>query len=282
MLDHLTITSADYYDFAANGVSVSGLGQPSLYYGTGISTIRVNAGSGNDQFTLHGQIQYVANAQGGSGDDWFYVGDGTLALSSAAILSGGPGNDRITFDDMLAAAQNHVRHTEMLGVPYAVVGYSFGGYLAGITASRAHKKPAAVVIAITPFVLRLPFSFRIVSWCMEWKSRWEKKFTSEEIRERRRMFYYNFFPGNSLRLIQKGNELLPAALATLSAPLLALSTEHDNLAAPESAQAIIAAAGKNPQSKAIIVPGRTHELFLGKTGQAEEARVIAFLKGCIK
>ena len=180
-----------------------------------------------------------------------------------------------SFGEFYASARYFARSFSESRKPVAFIGYSFGGYIAGLLAEEF--KPNALVFALTPYVLRMPFRIPGMAILLTLRSFWGKYLTVEDIRVRKGTFYYPNLPGRSLSLINEGNVRLRNALPFIHSPILTLHNADDPLASPESGAGIIAANG-NPEDESHVFPGGRHALFFRPERVLEEKVLIAFLR----
>jgi esterase/lipase len=180
-----------------------------------------------------------------------------------------------SFDEFLSSARYFARTLASAGKPTAFIGYSFGGYVAGLLAQEF--SPSALVFALTPYELRLPLRIPGMATLLRMRSFWNKYLTEEDIRIRKGTFYYPDLPGTSLSLIHEGNQRLAKALRHIHAPILTLHTASDPLASPESGTRIIRE-NANPENESHVLPDGRHALFFRPEHVEEEKILIAFLK----
>lgn len=180
-----------------------------------------------------------------------------------------------SFDEFLSSARYFARTLSEGGKPIAFVGYSFGGYIAALLA--AEFKPAALVFALTPYRVRLPFNIPGMASFLSLRSFWNKYLTTEDVRVRAGTFYYPNMPGKSLSLIQEGNMRLAEILPKIPVPILTLHNADDPLAAPESGARIIEE-NKGGDDESHVLPGGRHALFFRPEYATEEEILVAFLK----
>ncbi len=174
---------------------------------------------------------------------------------------------RVSFDDLLEAARGHVRRAAQGGHPLVIMGHSFGGYLAVLAREEA-PQCRALVLTVVPYALRFPFALPLLAWLMRWRDFWRKPLSAEEEALRRQAFFYLDMPGSALSWVQAANGKMRAALRSCTVPILAIGTDGDDIATPESAPRIIADSGPARGSKVIVLDGRSHEIFLdGRQGE---------------
>jgi len=188
--------------------------------------------------------------------------------------------ERYSFTDFLSACTNYVREMEQSGKPFVVIGHSFGGSLAPLAV--AHASPAALVLTVTPFSLRFPFSLPASSLIARTKRFWSKKLPPQEVRERSGRFYYTRMPGIGMYFINRSNRLLRKVLPTISCPILTINNRLDPLCFPESGAAMLALSGKNSANKAVILENRKHGLFYGEGTEEVIEEIVSFLENVFK
>lgn len=167
----------------------------------------------------------------------------------------------LSFDDIFAAALEHVRKAAASGKPLVIIGHSFGGYLALLSA--AEFPPAALVLTVIPYHLRFPLNVPFMSYILRLKYLWEKKLSDREINERVGKFYYKHMPGKALWLLLEGKERVREIMHTITAPVLTVHGNTDTLALPDSGNALLEQTARNPHNKAVILDNRSHGIFYG-------------------
>ena len=170
------------------------------------------------------------------------------------------------FDDIYAAAREHVREASASGKPLVIIGHSFGGYLALL--STAEFPPAAIVITVMPYHMRFPLNLPFMSYILRLKYLWEKKLSEKEISDRVGNFYYKHMPGKALWLLLEGKERVREILRTIKAPILTVHGNTDSLALPDSGNAVLEQTARNTHNKAVILDNRSHGIFYGE-GRAD-------------
>ena len=136
-----------------------------------------------------------------------------------------------TYHGFLSAAKYFAR-TFPRNKKTAYIGYSFGGYVAAELACEFH--PSALVLALTPFLLRFPLWLPGLAELMSLRKFWNKFLSTEDLEIRKGTFYYPDLPGNSLSLIHKGNARLRKILPKIHSPILTIHNAGDPVASPES------------------------------------------------
>jgi esterase/lipase len=184
-----------------------------------------------------------------------------------------------SFDEFVATTRYFARTLTESSKPTAFIGYSFGGYIASLLAHEF--RPDALVIALTPYQLRLPFRLPGMAAFLGLRNFWKKYLTEEDLRIRKGLFYYPDFPGRSLSLIQEGNRRLSSILPEIQSPILTLHTAGDPLAQPESGARILAQNG-NAANESHVLPGGRHALFFRPEYKEEEKILVGFLAKNLK
>jgi esterase/lipase len=184
-----------------------------------------------------------------------------------------------SFDEFVATTRYFARTLTESSKPTAFIGYSFGGYIASLLAREF--RPDALVIALTPYQLRLPFRLPGMAAFLGLRNFWKKYLTEEDLRIRKGLFYYPDFPGRSLSLIQEGNRRLSSILPEIQSPILTLHTAGDPLAQPESGARILAQNG-NAANESHVLPGGRHALFFRPEYKEEEKILVGFLAKNLK
>ncbi len=175
------------------------------------------------------------------------------------------------------AADEAARFTRRDGVPFVVLGYSFGSYLAAAVAQRYAAD--GLVLALTPFLPRFPGSLPGFERAMALRTFWDKHLTDEDIRDRAGTFYYPNVPGTSLDLVKRGNAMLREIVPTLSCPILTFHNEGDPVVRPESGREILALHEKKNHDEAYLFPGGRHALFFRPSHEKENDLLMQFLAG---
>lgn len=181
-------------------------------------------------------------------------------------------------DTFFAAADDAARLTRRDHVPFVVLGYSFGSYLATAVAQRYAAD--GLVLALTPYLSRFPGSLPGFEHVMALRTFWDKHLTAEDLRDRAGTFYYPDVPGTSLALVKHGNDLLREIVPGLPCPILTFHNTGDPVVRPESGRAILALReGGNPHDAAHVFPGGRHTLFFRPSHEVERDILTSFLRG---
>jgi len=165
------------------------------------------------------------------------------------------------FQDFLIFARAEAHAAKASGKELIIMGHSFGGYLAILTA--AEYKPKALILTVVPYSLRWPLWVPGTAALMRTRLLWDKKIPLQEKIERMGLFFYDHMPGIGLTLLKEGIRKSARALPQIDCPILTIHTGNDPLTPPRSGPQILAASGHNPQSAHHIVPGREHGIFYG-------------------
>lgn len=177
----------------------------------------------------------------------------------------------LSFDDIYTAAREHVREAHASGKPLVIIGHSFSGYLALLSA--AEFPVAALVITVMPYHLRFPLNLPFMSYILRLKQLWEKKLSEKELQDRVGKFYYQYMPGKALWLLLEGRERVEKILRTIAAPILTVHGNSDSLALPDSGNMLLEKTGRNPHNKAVILDNKSHGIFYGE-GRADVQAII--------
>lgn len=209
-----------------------------------------------------------------------YLADSLDAFVHVPLLPGHGTHERdlqgLGADVFFRAADDAARFARRDGVPFFVLGYSFGGYLATQVAANHHAD--GLVLALTPFLPRFPGSLPGFERVMALRACWDKHLTAEDIRDRAGTFYYPHVPGTSLDFVKRGNRLLRETVPRLSCPILTLHNTGDPVVRPESGRAILALrAGRHPHDAAHVFPGGRHTLFFRPSHEAERDVLVRFI-----
>jgi len=129
------------YDVGPNVVTRDGFNLPRSITYVNTDGIVINAGSGADNVIVRNGVGVSVSAFGNSGNDNFTRGDGIITASSTANFNGGPGIDRITFDDHLSTGNvifdckpNEVLYGGLIS--QVTTGFESVGILAGTGANE--------------------------------------------------------------------------------------------------------------------------------------------------
>lgn len=180
------------------------------------------------------------------------------------------------FDDIYAAAREHVREAAASGKPLVIIGHSFGGYLALLAA--AEFPPKAIVITVMPYHLRFPLNIPFMSYILRLKYLWEKKLSDKEMSERVGKFYYKHMPGKALWLLLEGKERVNKILKSITAPMLTVHGNTDGIAWPDSGNAVLEQTARNPHNKAVILDNKSHGIFYGDGRSDVQALILQFVE----
>ena len=180
------------------------------------------------------------------------------------------------FDDFLHFAKEYVDNAKRSGKELIIMGHSFGGYLAILTAADA--KPAALILTLMPFSLRFPLWLPGAAWFMRKRMWWEKDLSIAERMARLGLFYYRHMPGLGLTLVKEGIRRSRKAIPALDMPILAITTEDDPIVAPESGAQMLARSGKHPGNTSVMMEDREHGLFYGSRAHEVIEVILAFAK----
>ena len=186
----------------------------------------------------------------------------------------------LSFEDFLESANHHAESFRDPSRSFIILGYSFGGYLAGILA--AELKATALIVALTPFALRFPLSVPSIETVFRLLPFWNKHLTAEDVRVRRGTFYYPDVPSTSLPLIKQGNRILTQLSGRIECPILTLHNATDPLARPESGAEFISLMGTQNLSESQVLPGGRHALFFRPEHESEESLVTAFIEKVVR
>lgn len=180
------------------------------------------------------------------------------------------------FDDIYTAALEHVRDAYASGKPLVLIGHSFGGFLALLSAAEC--PPAAIVITVMPYHLRYPLNLPLMSYILRLKYLWEKKLSEKEISERVGKFYYKHMPGKALWLLLEGKERVKKILKRIEAPILTVHGNTDGMSWPDSGNAILEQTARNPHNKAVILDNKSHGIFYGDGRADVQALISQFIE----
>mgnify|MGYP001597036756 CR=1 FL=1 len=180
----------------------------------------------------------------------------------------------ISYEQLSEAAERAVTDMQMKNLPVAIGGHSFGGYLAMQSASST--RPAAVFSTVTPYQLRWKYSMPLLHVLGKVRPLWNKRLSPEELSERRRIGSYHQMPAIGLAMVQEGNKRMPKALEDVRCPILTIHAEHDLLALPSSADALISCSPSLVRESHVIANGR-HSLFLSQDSHIVRNIITQFL-----
>ena len=181
-----------------------------------------------------------------------------------------------SFDDYLASARHFAAHTAERGKPFAIVGYSFGSFIALLLTHEF--QPRALALALPPYRLRFPFYLPAVSWLLSQRPFWHKFMTAEDLAARKGTFYYPDFPGKTISFTKIGKSKTDDILPQITCPILTLNTVDDPLVVPESGKELLERSGHNAQNESHILPHGRHALFFPPHHDDEQTILISFLK----
>ena len=184
----------------------------------------------------------------------------------------------VSFEEFRNAAHTHTEHIARTGKPFAIIGNSFGGLLA--TLSAAEFPPTALVLALTPYKLCFPFKMPGMAHFLHLRRWWGKAthLSKREVRAHKHLPYYVHTPGMALTLIRIAHAHINMILPRIACPVLALQTENDPIVHPSSGSALIERTQIHPDSKSIILPHRPHRAFFGRGHSEVEHLVLEFLE----
>lgn len=183
---------------------------------------------------------------------------------------------QVTFEQFLEAGRASIRAATSTGKPLVLIGYCFGGYIAIMLAQEC--APRALVVALTPFVRRLPFGLGIVAKFLAVRGSWSKFLYPSEKKMREPFFYYHRLPGGAQLLMNEGINRISKIVPQLTMPILTIHTTNDPTCRPESGAHILERSGHNPNNQSTTLPGRRHNLFFGPRKEEDISIVIEFLK----
>lgn len=181
----------------------------------------------------------------------------------------------ITYTDFVNAAFNVVNSYQNSGLPIAIGGHSFGGYLAMEIAARTQSR--ALFATVTPYHMRWKYSLPLLWLLGKIRPLWNKRLHPHELRERTRVGSYTKMPADGLALVYEGNRRIPLVLESVKCPILAIHAEHDLLALPSSAEAIIKHSNAQIKQSHIIRNGK-HGLFYSPDAYIIRDVITQFLK----
>jgi esterase/lipase len=181
----------------------------------------------------------------------------------------------ISFDDLLRAAEDVVEEEQKKGDSLVLMGNSFGGYLALLTAQKC--RPHAIVLSAMPFSLQLRFDLPWMPLLMRTRTFWNKELTAQELEMRKELFYYPRMPGIALTLIKQGIRRVKKILPTILCPILTIYNSYDPIVRSISGEHILARSGHNPLNKSIIFSHDQHGLYYGPHKEDVVASIISFL-----
>jgi esterase/lipase len=184
------------------------------------------------------------------------------------------------FDDFLHFAKEYVDNAARSGKKLIIMGHSFGGYLAMLTAAQA--KPDALILTVVPFSLRFPLWLPGAAWFMRKRTWWEKDLSIAERMARLGLFYYRQMPGLGLSLVKEGIDRCKKVLPQIDVPIFAITTEEDPIVAKDSGRRILAMCNGNPANESIMLEDRQHGLFYGPHAQEAIDAILAFTKKVVR
>ncbi len=188
--------------------------------------------------------------------------------------------EQISFEHFMEAARDHVRSLKEPGLPLFVIGYCFGGYLGTVIANEFHAK--ALVLALTSFRARFPFTLPGFAVLMSKRKTWSKYLRRQEKQIREPFFYYERMPGKAQLLCDVGRKNMKKILPFLTVPILTLHTKNDPTCIQMSGRKILSLSAQNSGNEAKVLPNRRHALFFGPKKDEDIAFVINFLKKICK
>lgn len=180
----------------------------------------------------------------------------------------------ISFNDLLADVKKYVEAIEG-DKPLAIIGHSFGAYLALLAPSTP---PAALVLAIMPFALKFPFSFPGAEYIARLKTFWDKKLSPYELNLRKHLFFYPHMPGMALGLVKEGIRRCKKLLPSVAAPIFAISTAQDPFSSRGSGLEILAMSGRNQLNRHMEIIRNAHRVFYGAGAGETNNEIADFLE----
>jgi len=186
----------------------------------------------------------------------------------------------IWIEDACRAAESVIE--ECSGVPFFVLGLSFGSLLAAIAAARASVEPSGLIMMSAPmkfkslkksiclpFLSNFPDWFLNSLWCVEKPDRDKSSFKLP------RQAYDQHSVGAAARLVQV-RKVARAHLQKMEVPLLAMQDPEDHHLNPQAVEEVIKLyRGTDVQFE--LFPGGQHELTLGPLYDQVSERVSIFL-----
>jgi len=183
-----------------------------------------------------------------------------------------------SFDELVDSALSHVEHTASFGKQFVLIGNSFGGLLA-ILATAKHM-PAALVLSVTPYKTRFPFSIPGMGYALHLRRFWNKTphMSQRELRARKHLPFYSHAPGISLSLINEGRHRARDIVPHITCPILSINAEYDPIVHPTSGITLLAHSGNNPLNTHVMLPHHPHRVFFGSGHEEAEQLVFEFLE----
>ncbi|MBV9159942.1 MAG: alpha/beta fold hydrolase [Candidatus Kaiserbacteria bacterium] len=180
--------------------------------------------------------------------------------------------ERTSYKQLIDYGMQKAREMAAAGKPLAIIGHSFGGYIAALAAEEIKLK--ALVLAVTPYRLKWPIFIPGMELVMRMRTEWRKKMSEEEREARKGLFYYPAMPGRALGYLKRGIRAMRLILPSLKMPILTIHTRNDQLTYSSSGSIMLKKSGGNPENKSIVLEHRRHGIFYG-VGKEEVVRDIS-------
>ena len=183
---------------------------------------------------------------------------------------------QITLDDLLSFSRDIIHDLRNEGKELALIGHSFGGYLALLCADEARSK--AIVLSVMPYVLRIRFWLPWIPRLMRLRKFWSKKLDAAELAARTGLFFYPRMPGVAMTLVNDGRARIKKIIPSVTCPLLTIYNDHDTITTPESGERIRSEHRENKNDANIVLHYPSHGVYYGPHRQKAIASIADFLE----
>ncbi len=186
----------------------------------------------------------------------------------------------VRFKDYVRFALEAAHEMARDGKPLAIIGHSFGGYLALLAA--AEVEASAVVLTVIPYSLPFPLWIPGIEVYARRKRFWDKHLSKEELKQREGFFFYPHMPGKALSYVKKGNNRINRILHTITCPILALHNSKDFIAGRDSGARILQMSGGNPLNRSLVFDYESHGIYYGPHRDEVISTITDFLQQAIQ
>lgn len=183
--------------------------------------------------------------------------------------------ENYSYKDFFDYIEKELKKSLKSGREIIVGGYSFGALIALYLASKYPLK--GVFIVAPPYRLSLFLQKKPLIMFMKSKRFWKKPSNENEIKQRKKAFYYNSMPGITLEIIKQSCNHLDSSLRNISCPVLVINSKKD-IFIPQKSIRLIMKKIKSKIKESLILTECSHNPFYTEENKFIISKIIKFFK----